>query len=274
MSELSNKIKEAADFIRTKTQIKPRIGIICGTGMGAMAETFEDKVKISYKDIPHFPVSTVEFHEGFLVLGNLEGKPVVAMQGRFHRYEGYTLQQITFPLRVMKALGCEYLIITNAVGSMNPLIPGGSLVLITDHINMMGDNPLIGSNDDSLGPRFPDMSEPYNREMIDLAEKVALENKIRIHKGVAIAVTGPCLETAAEYRFFRRIGADIVTMSTIPEIIVAVHAGLKAIGLSTVTDECLPDALKPADINEIIKMANSQNENRQKIVRGVVAGLK
>ncbi|MBN1901690.1 purine-nucleoside phosphorylase [Candidatus Sumerlaeota bacterium] len=274
MSELKDKIRESVKFICAKTDIKPIAGIIFGTGMGAMADTFKKKVKIPYDEIPNFPVSTVESHHGFLVFGALEGKPVVAMQGRFHRYEGYSLQQVTFPVRVMKALGCRYIIITNAVGSMNPLIKSGSLVLISDHINLMGDNPLIGPNDESLGPRFPDMSEPYNGEMIALAEKAALENKIRIHKGVAVAVTGPCLETAAEYRFFRRIGADIVTMSTIPEIIVAVHAGLKAMGLSTVTDECLPDALKPADINEIIRVSNEQEENRQKIIKGIVRELK
>lgn len=274
MSELKEKIRESVDFIRTRTDLTPIAGIIFGTGMGAMADTFEQNVKIQYDEIPNFPVSTVESHHGFLVFGLLEGKPVVAMQGRFHRYEGYSLQQVTFPVRVMKALGCEYIIITNAVGSMNPLIKSGALVLISDHINFMGDNPLIGPNDESLGPRFPDMSEPYNRELMALAENTALENKIRIHKGVAVAVTGPCLETAAEYRFFRRIGGDIVTMSTIPEIIVAVHAGLKAIGLSTVTDECLPDALKPADINKIIRVANSREENRQKIIKGVIRELK
>jgi purine-nucleoside phosphorylase len=273
MSELKEKIQESIDFIRRKSDLKPIAGIIFGTGMGAMADTFEQKVKIPYDEIPNFPISTVESHHGFLVFGMLESKPVVAMQGRFHRYEGYSLQQVTFPVRVMKALGCRYIIITNAVGSMNPLIKAGSLVLISDHINLMGDNPLIGPNDESLGPRFPDMSEPYSRELIFLAEKAALENHIPIHKGVAVAVTGPCLETAAEYRFFRRIGADIVTMSTIPEVIVAVHTGLKAIGLSTVTDECLPDALKPADISEIIRVANSQEDNRQKIIKGIVREL-
>jgi len=273
MAELSNKIAESLNFIRKKTEVCPIVGIIFGTGMGAMADTFEKSIKISYQDIPYFPVSTVESHHGFLVPGYLEGKPVVAMQGRFHRYEGYSLKEVTFPVRVMKAMGCQYIIITNAVGSMNPLIRAGSLVLITDHINLMGDNPLIGPNEDSLGPRFPDMSEPYNRDMIRVAEKVALENKFRVEKGIAIAVTGPCLETAAEYRFFRRIGADIVTMSTIPEVIVAVHCGLKVMGLSTVTDECLPDSLKPADIEEIIRVANSQEENRRKLIRGVISEL-
>jgi len=273
MGELKDQIRESVEYIRKKTKMTPLVGIIFGTGMGAMADTFEKKVKISYQHIPHFPVATVETHQGFLVFGKIQAKPVVAMQGRFHRYEGYTLREVTFPVRVMKALGCKYIIITNAVGSMNPLIPSGALVLIRDHINLMGDNPLIGPNDDTLGPRFPDMSEPYSRDLISLAEDVALENRIRIHKGVAVAVTGPCLETAAEYRFFRRIGADIVTMSTIPEVIVAVHAGLKAMGLSTVTDECLPDALKPAEIETIIQVANSQEENRQTIIRGIIARL-
>jgi purine-nucleoside phosphorylase len=274
MSELKHKIQEAKTFIEEKTDIKPMTGIIFGTGMGEMAESFEEKIKIPYEEIPHFPVSTVESHHGFLVFGRLNGKSVVAMQGRFHRYEGYTLQEVTFPVRVMKALGCEYLIVTNAVGSMNPLIPSTSIVLITDHINMMGDNPLIGPNDEELGPRFPDMSEPYNREMIEIAEKVALKNGIRTHKGVVIAVTGPCLETAAEYRFFRRAGADIVSMSTVPEIIVAVHSGLKAMAIATVTDGCLPDALKPVNLEEIIRISNSLEGSRKKIISGLIDELK
>jgi len=274
MGEMKEKIREAVSFIRSQTDTRPLAGIVYGTGMGAMADTFEDKLKIPYPKIPHFPVSTVESHDGFLVLGRLEGKPVVAMQGRFHRYEGYTLKEVTFPIRVMKELGCRYLVITNAVGSMNPLIPAGSLVLITDHINMMGDNPLIGPNEDSLGPRFPDMSEPYSRALIARAEEIALKNGIKLHKGVVVAVTGPCLETAAEYRFFRRIGADIVSMSTVPEVIVAVHTGLEVLGLSTVTDACLPDALKPASIEEIIRVSNEQEGNRQTIIRKLVAELK
>lgn len=273
MENLREKIKEAADFIRSKTGITPLAGIVFGTGMGAMADTFEDRVKIPYEDIPHFPVSTVESHAGFLVLGKLAGKPVVAMQGRFHRYEGYSLKEVTFPIRVMKDLGCRYVIITNAVGSMNPLIPKGSLVLISDHINLMGDNPLIGPNDDELGPRFPDMSEPYNRELMERAEKIALQNSIKLHKGVVVAVTGPCLETAAEYRFFRRIGADIVSMSTIPEVIVGVHAGLKIIAISTVTDECLPDALQPVSFEEVVEAANSRKDDRAKIIKELVKTL-
>jgi purine-nucleoside phosphorylase len=196
------------------------------------------------------------------------------MQGRFHRYEGWTMQQVTFPVRVMKAIGIDTVIVMNAVGSVNHLIPAGSLVLVTDHINMMGDNPLIGTNDDRLGPRFPDMSEPYNRELIELAEKVALDARIKVHRGVLVSVTGPNLETAAEYRMFQRIGADMVTMSTIPEIIVAVHAGVRAMAISTVTDNCLPDALKPAVLEEIIHVANSREEDRQKLVLGILKALK
>jgi purine-nucleoside phosphorylase len=274
VTELIKQIKDAVRSIRTKTDMVPTVGIILGTGMGALADTIGKRTKISYKDIPHSPISTVETHAGNLVFGSLKKRNVVIMQGRFHRYEGYSLKQVTFPVRVMKALGARYLIVMNATGSVNPLIPPGSLVLITDHINLMGDNPLIGPNDDELGPRFPDMSEPYSRELIKIAEEVALEQKIKIHKGVVVAVTGPNLETAAEYRFFRRIGADLVSMSTIPEVIVANHAGLKVLGLSTVTDACLPDALKPANISEIIRIANELEPQRNLIVSGVVERLK
>ncbi|MCC5877527.1 MAG: purine-nucleoside phosphorylase, partial [Candidatus Sumerlaeia bacterium] len=263
---LFDKINEAVAYIRTKVSETPKVGIICGTGMGSLGDSPENLVKIPYGDIPHFPVSTVESHAGFLCCGKLAGKQVAIMQGRFHRYEGYSMEQVTFPVRVMKALGAENLIIMNAVGSVNPLIPSGSLVIATDQINMMGDNPLIGPNDDRLGPRFPDMSEPYNREMIAKLEAVALEKKIRVHKGVLVAVTGPNLETAAEYRMFQRIGADCVTMSTIPETIVAVHAGLPCVAFSTVTDACLPDALKPAHLEEIIAVANSREADRTALV--------
>jgi purine-nucleoside phosphorylase len=274
MSELRTQIAEAVDFIRTRTDLQPQIGIILGTGMGALANAVTKSVVISYEEIPHFPVSTVESHAGNLHLGVLEGVPVMMMQGRFHYYEGYTMKQITFPERVMRALGCTMMIVMNATGSMNPLIPRGSIVLVADHINMLGDNPLIGPNDDELGVRFPDMSEPYSRELIDLAEEVALDAGIRVHKGVMIAVTGPCLETAAEYRFFRRIGADIVTMSTVPEVIVANHAGMKVLGISVVTDECLPDALKPADISEIIATASAAEPRLTTLVSGVLKRLR
>jgi len=251
----------------------PKIGIILGTGMGAMAESVADKVVIDYAKIPHFPVSTVESHAGKLHVGKFSGKDVLMMQGRFHRYEGYSMKEVTYPIRVMKAIGCTRLIVMNAVGSMNPLIPVGSLVLVTDHINLMGDNPLIGPNDDELGPRFPDMSEPYSREMIAVAEKAAIERKLRVHHGVLVAVTGPNLETAAEYRAFRRMGADCVTMSTIPEITVARHANLKAMAISTVTDACLPDNLHEAQLADIIKVANEAQPRLTSLVEGIVAGL-
>ncbi|MEQ8821462.1 MAG: purine-nucleoside phosphorylase [Sumerlaeia bacterium] len=270
---LYDQIQKAAAFIQGKVSASPTVGVICGTGMGALGDAPEGLVKIPYGDIPHFPVSTVESHHGFLCCGKLSGKQAVVMQGRFHRYEGYSLQQVTFPVRVMKALGVETLIIMNAVGSVNPLIKRGSLMLVTDHINLMGDNPLIGPNDERLGSRFPDMSEPYNLDLVAKAEAVALENKIRVERGVAVAVTGPNLETRAEYRMFQRIGADIVTMSTIPENIVAVHTGLKVMALSTITDECYPEALKPVDVSEIIEVAMSREADRQAIVRGVIAGL-
>ncbi len=268
---LRDQIREAVEFIRTKTTLVPEVGIILGTGMGAMAREVESDVVIDYGDIPHFPVSTVESHAGKLHLGTFVGKRVFMMQGRFHYYEGYSMQQITFPVRVMRALGCHTLIVMNAVGSMNPLIPPGSLVLVHDHINLMGDNPLIGANDETLGPRFPDMSEPYTRSLIALAEQVALEKRIpNVHRGIMVAVTGPNLETAAEYRMFQRIGADIVTMSTVPEVIVAVHGGMKVLAISTVTDACLPDALKPATLEEILKVAAEAEPRLTQLVKGVL----
>lgn len=272
-SNLFDQINEAVSAIRQRTTVKPRVGIICGTGMGSLADRPENLVKIPYGQIPHFPVSTVESHAGNLCFGRLGGKDVVVMQGRFHRYEGYTMQQVTFPVRVMKALGVELLIIMNAVGSVNPLIPVGALMIVTDHINLMGDNPLIGPNDDRLGPRFPDMSQPYDREYSARMEKIGVERKIRTYRGVLVAVTGPNLETAAEYRMFQRIGADCVTMSTIPEAIVAAHAGLRTVALSTITDACLPDALKPAVLEEIIHVANSREDDRCNLVLGLIESL-
>lgn len=270
---LFDRIQEATTYLRGKIKAQPKVGIICGTGMGSLADRPEGLVKIPYGDIPHFPVSTVESHHGNLCFGKLAGKDAVVMQGRFHRYEGYSLEQVTFPVRVMKALGVETLIIMNAVGSVNPLIPVGALMIVTDHINLMGDNPLIGPNDERLGVRFPDMSEPYNRELIARWEQIGLEKKIRTYRGVLVAVTGPNLETAAEYRMFQRIGADCVTMSTIPEAIVAAHTGLKCVALSTITDACLPDALKPAVLEEIIHVANSREEDRCKLVLGLIESL-
>jgi purine-nucleoside phosphorylase len=266
-------IEEAVSAVRRLSPEPPEVGVICGTGMGALAGQVADPVVIPYDKIPHFPVSTVESHHGNLHLGELGGRRVMLMQGRFHYYEGYTMKQVTFPVRVMRALGCRAMIVMNAVGSMNRLIPRGSLVLPTDQINLMGDNPLIGPNDESLGPRFPDMSEPFSRDLIQMAEEVALESEIKVHQGVMVAVTGPNLETAAEYRMFQILGADIVTMSTIPEVLVAVHAGLKVLGISTVTDECLPDALAPARVEEIIAVAQAAEPRLSTLVGGVLARI-
>lgn len=272
--QLRQQIREAVEFIRSKTSLEPEIGIILGTGMGAMAAEVEDETVIDYSEIPHFPVSTVESHAGKLHLGHFVGKRVFMMQGRFHYYEGYTMQQVTFPVRVMRALGARTLIVMNAVGSMNPLIPPGSLVLVQDHINLMGDNPLIGPNDEELGPRFPDMSQPYDRALIALAEEVALEKRIpNVHRGIMVAVTGPNLETAAEYRMFQRIGADIVTMSTVPEVIVAIHSGMRVLAISTVTDACLPDALEPASLEKILQVAAQTEPRLRMLVRGVLEKL-
>ncbi|MBX7245680.1 MAG: purine-nucleoside phosphorylase [Candidatus Sumerlaeaceae bacterium] len=269
--KLRDQIKAATDYITSRTKTAPEVGIILGTGMGALAAEVTDKTVIEYGDIPHFPVSTVESHAGKLHLGKFAGKSVFMMQGRFHYYEGYTMQQITFPVRVMRALGAKTLIVMNAVGSMNALIPPGSLVLVNDHINLMGDNPLIGPNDDELGPRFPDMSQPYDKALIAIAQQVAIDQKIaNVHRGIMVSVTGPNLETAAEYRMFQRIGADIVTMSTVPEVIVAVHSGMRILGISTVTDACLPDALHPANLEDIIRVAGEAEPRLKTLVKGVV----
>jgi len=273
MTELRKKIDEAIKFVRTKTSTEPSIGIILGTGLGGLAREIKAEIVIDYKDIPHFPLSTVETHSGKLIFGTLSGKQVVAMQGRFHYYEGYTMQQITFPVRVMKFLGVKVLLVSNACGGMNPQFRRGDIMIMTDHINLLGDNPLIGPNDNELGPRFPDMSEPYSRELIELAEQVALEEKIKVQKGIYVAVPGPNLETKAEYRFLRSIGGDVVGMSTIPEDIVAVHMGMKVLGFSIVTDECFPDALKPADIDEIIRTAMEAEPKLTLIMKRVVERL-
>ncbi len=268
--ELRAQIKEAINFIRRYTKMQPRIGIILGTGLGGLAKEIAKEVVLDYENIPHFPVSTVESHHGKLIFGKLSGKNVVAMQGRFHYYEGYTMQQITFPVRVMKFLGVDTLLISNAAGGMNPHFRRGDIMVITDHINLLGDNPLIGKNDDSLGPRFPDMSEPYSKKLIELSEEVALNLKIKLQRGVFVAVPGPNLETRAEYRFLRSIGADAVGMSTVPENIVANHMGLKVLGFSIITDECFPDALKPASVEEIIAVANKTEPKLRKIMKEVI----
>ena len=258
--------------IRGQWQGTPRIGIILGTGLGSLAGHIRSEATIDYPTIPHFPRSTAIGHTGQLVCGQLDGATVVAMEGRFHAYEGYSQGQITFPVRVMRALGANLLIVSNACGGMNPQYGRGDIMVIEDHINLMGGNPLIGVNDDCLGPRFPDMCAPYDHRLIDRALSIARKENFTAHKGVYVAVTGPNLETRAEYRFLRLIGADVVGMSTVPEVLVAVHAGMRVLGLSVITDMCLPDALKPADIQEILATAAEAEPKLRKIVLGVVAG--
>jgi purine-nucleoside phosphorylase len=263
-------VQEAARAVRARWAGEPRVGIVLGTGLGALAHEIEAEAAIPYPEVPHFPRSTVESHKGQLVCGKLAGHTVMAMEGRFHLYEGYSPWQVTFPIRVMKELGCRLLIVSNAAGGLNPLHEKGDLIVIEDHINLMGLNPLIGPNDDRLGPRFPDMIEPYDRGLQSLALEVALQANIVARRGVYVAVVGPNLETRAEYRFLRDMGADVVGMSTVPEVLVAVHAGLKVLGFSIVTDMCLPDALQPVRIEEIIAVANEAESKLSRVVRGVL----
>lgn len=273
LSPLRQQINESLAIIRSKTSMKPEIGIILGTGLGGLVKEIEVETILDYGSIPHFPIATVETHQGKLIFGMLAGKRVVAMQGRFHYYEGYTMQQITFPVRVMSqkaGLGVKTLLMSNAAGGLNPLFRAGNLMIITDHINLSGDNPLIGKNDDSLGPRFPDMSEPYSRKLIALAEQLALENKIPVQKGVLVSVPGPNLETRAEYRFLRWAGADAVGMSTIPECIVANHMGMDVVAISVITDECFPDSLKPALLEEIVAVANAAEPKLTTLMKEIV----
>jgi len=271
--DLVDRIRESAEAVSTRTQILPRVAVILGTGLGGLADEVETESIIPYAEIPGFPVPTVESHSGRLLLGHLSGQPVVAMQGRFHRYEGYSLQEVTFPVRVMRDLGAEILVVSNACGGMNPLWDVGDLMLIADHINLLGDNPLIGANLDELGPRFPDMSEPYDLELQRLAIDVALDERIVLRRGVYVAVPGPNLETRAEYRFLRMIGADVVGMSTVPEVIVARHGGMRVLGVSIITDACLPDALKPASVDEIIRVAGAAEPKLTLLIKNVVARL-
>jgi purine-nucleoside phosphorylase len=273
MPELFDQIQEAAAAIRAKWPNTPTAGIILGTGLGKLTEDIAAEAAIPYEAIPHFPRSTAPTHRGQLVCGTLAGKPVVAMEGRFHFYEGWSLLQVTFPVRVMKALGANVLIVSNACGGMNPQWAKGDLMLIEDHINLLGDNPLIGPNDDRLGDRFPDMCFAYDRELLNLGMRVAMEEKIVCHRGVFVAVSGPNLETRAEYRFLRGIGADVVGMSTVPEVIVAVHAKMRVLGVSIITDQCLPDALEPVSLPEIVKTANEAEKHLRVLVRRVVAEL-
>src|SRR5262245_47896103 len=270
MHDLYTDIQESVQAIRSRWAGQPRVGIILGTGLGALAQDITGEATLGYEQIPHFPRSTVVSHAGQLVCGKLGSKTVVVMEGRFHFYEGYSLKQITFPVRVLKALGCDVLVVSNACGGMNPQYSKGDIMVIEDHINLMGDNPLIGPNDDRLGPRFPDMCRPYDPDLIALAQRIALEERIVCHKGVYVAVPGPNLETRAEYRFLRQLGADVVGMSTVPEVIVAVHAGLRSLGLSVITDVCLPDALEPVNVEQILAVARAAEPKMRVLVRRVV----
>jgi purine-nucleoside phosphorylase len=273
MSTLYDQIQEAAAFVRSRWPHQPLAGVILGTGLGKLADEVEADAVIPYGEIPHFPHSTAPSHKGQLVCGTLSGKKVMVMEGRFHFYEGYSLQQVTFPVRVMKALGAGTLIVSNACGGMNPQWDKGDIMLIEDHINLLGDNPLIGPNDDRLGDRFPDMCFPYDKELLRLAHRVALQEQLVCRQGVFVAVSGPNLETRAEYRFLRQIGADVVGMSTVPEVIVAVHSKMKVLGLSVITDQCLPDALEPVQLPEIVATANAAEKKLRTLVRRVLAEL-
>jgi purine-nucleoside phosphorylase len=270
---LFDRVERAADVVRKRSKVRPDVGIILGTGLGGLADEIEGAVSIPYQEIPGFPLSTVESHAGRLLVGRIGTHGVVAMQGRFHRYEGYGLADVTFPVRVLRALGVTTLIVSNACGGMNPLWAPGDLVLLSDHINLLGDNPLVGLNDERLGPRFPDMSDPYDSELRALARAAALELGLILREGVYVAVPGPSLETRAEYRMLRTLGADVVGMSTVPEIIVAAHSGMRALGIAIITDQCLPDALEPADIGRIIATATKAEPALTRLIKSVVGRL-
>lgn len=273
MHGLWEQIEEATQSIRKQWKGTPKVGLILGTGLGGLAEQIEQEATIPYSEIPHFPVSTVQSHAGRLVCGTLRGTPIVAMEGRFHYYEGYSLQQVTFPVRVMKNLGADVLLVTNAAGGINPQLDLADIVVIEDHINLMPDNPLRGVNDDRLGPRWPDLCEPYAQSLIKTARKSALELGIHLHKGVFVAVSGPNLETRAEYRMLKLMGADVVGMSTVPEVLVAAHASMKVLGFSVVTDLCLPDHLEPVDIPKILANAAAGGEKLAKLIPRVIEQL-
>lgn len=263
-------VQESVAFLENKTELQPQIGIVLGTGLGDLADKIQAAAVIPYEEIPHFPVSTVSSHMGRLIIGSLGGKKVMALQGRFHYYEGYDPKEITFPIRVMAAMGVETLLISNAAGGLNLTFEAGDLVLIRDHINLTGQNPLRGENADEWGPRFPDMTGPYSQELVEMAERAAKDLGIKVHQGVYVGVTGPSMETAAETRFLRLIGADTVGMSTIPEVIVAVHAGLRVLGMSVVTNVNDPDDYQPAPIEQVIATAKGAEPRLVKLVEEIL----
>ncbi len=273
MPDVYDQIQAAVREIRKHTRLKPEIAITLGTGLGSLARDIRKAVKIPYARLPFFPTSTVETHAGRLLLGTLLGRPVVAMQGRFHRYEGYSLQQVTFPVRVMRALGAKIYMVFSACGGIQRDLCAGDLVLLRDHINLMGDNPLLGPNDDRLGPRFPDMYQAHDAKLLALAQEVAREQKLRLPLGVYAALTGPNLETVAEYRYLQTLGADCVGMSTVPEIIVARHSGMRVLGIGVITDACVPDLVGPANIQEIIRAAVRAEPKLTRLVKGIIGRL-
>lgn len=272
-SELAREISEAVEAIRGRTKLRPEVAVILGTGLGSLGDNLEVDAVVPYSEIPHFPVSTVESHAGELAIGKLGGRPIAVMRGRVHYYEGYTMKQVSFPVRVLRGLGAETLLVTNAAGGMNPIYEAGDIVAVVDHINLMGDNPLIGPNDEALGPRFPDMSQPYDRKLVALAERVALDRGMRLQKGVFVAVAGPNLETAAEYRFLRNMGADVVGMSLIPENLAAIHGGMRVLALSVVTDMCFPDHLEAVSIPKILEVAGKTAPVLDQLVTEVIGRM-
>lgn len=263
-------VDDAAAAIHDLTDMSPSVSLILGTGLGKLAEEIDTEAVISYHDLPHFPLSTVESHDGRLLVGRLRGVPVYALQGRFHLYEGYSPREVTFPVRVLRVLGAETLLISNAAGGMNPHYRKGDLMLFSDHINFQGANPLVGPNVDEWGPRFPDMSEPYDPELRRLAEEKALQYGFKLHQGVYVAVVGPNLETRAEYRFLRLLGADVVGMSTVPENIVARHMGMRVLAVSVITDECFPDALEPVSLEDVLQAAAEAEPKLTRLMAGIV----
>lgn len=268
------RLEEAVAAVRARCPLEPRAGIVLGTGLGGLGDAMSVEAEVAYEELPHFPVSTVESHSGKLLLGTLEGVPVAAMQGRLHAYEGYALRDVVFPVRVVRLLGAETLFVSSACGGMNPLWAPGDLVLLDDHVNLMGDSPLAGSNLDALGPRFPDMSAPYDPELRRSAAALALAQGIVLREGVYAAVPGPQLETRAEYRLLRALGADVVGMSTVPEVVAARHMGMRVLAVAVVTDQCLPDALTEVDVAEIIAVAQAAEPKLTRLVSGLVAGLR
>jgi purine-nucleoside phosphorylase len=268
-----DRIKQTSKFIKSKTNLKPRVGIVLGSGLGNLANKIEVETAIDYEDIPHFPEVTVKGHHGRLIFGRLGGQDIVAMQGRFHFYEGNSMRNLTFPIRVMVDLGIELLILSNAAGGMNPDFKVGDIMLIKDHINLFPDNPLMGPNDERLGPRFPDMSEVYDRALIDKAYDIAEENGISLHEGVYVGVSGPTFETPAEYKFFRIIGGDAVGMSTVPEAIVARHSGIKTFGFSIITDLGVEGQIEEVSHEEVIEAANAAEPKLTLIVTELLKRL-